>query len=348
MYLRGAIWWTQFKRNGKLIRLSTETKDKGAARKKEVELITDFDKHGLRNEGKKKTFKDMTDRYMQEYATQKAPKSMLRDTISLKHLLPVFGDMPLIKITPDKIVRYKTQRRNEGASASSINKELAFSKHAFNLAIKEWEWIKDNPFTKVSMEKMPSGRVKYLQVDEFNKLYVACDENLKPIMLLAANTGLRQDNILSLTWQQVNFKNEMITVEQTKNHERLGIPMNKTIKTLLLGLNKIRHIDSPYLFHTSAGAKLCNTLVSRWFRQACKKAGIQDFRFHDMRHHFASQLVQSGVNLYVVQQLLGHKTITMTQRYSHLAPDNLKSSVAVLDQFQGRVITMGDHSGVQQ
>ncbi len=347
MYLRGEIWWTQFKRNGQLIRLSTGTKDKGIAKKKEAEIIVDFDKHGLRNEGKKKTFTDMTDRYMQEYATQKAPKSMLRDTISLKHLLPVFGDMSLIKITPDRIVRYKTQRRNEGASASSINKELAFCKHAFNIAIKEWDWISDNPFSKVGMVKLPQERVKWLYREDFDRLYQACSERLKPIVLIAAHTGMRQDNILSLTWQQVDLKNRIITLEHTKNGERLGIPMNETVKNLLSGLSKVRHITG-YVFHTSTGTKINGSKAGKWFREACKKAGITDFRFHDLRHHFASMLVQNGVDLYKVQKLLGHKTGDMTRRYAHLAPKNLENSVAILDQIQGGVITIGDHNGVFQ
>lgn len=345
MYLRGKVWWTQFKRNGKLIRLSTGTKDKGEAKKKEAEFIIDFDKHGLKNEGKKKTFRDMTDRYMQEYAPQKAPKSMVRDSSSLKHLLPVFGNMPLIQITPDHIARFKTKRRNEGAAPKTINHELGFCKHAFNLAIREWDWVSVNPFYHVAMEKLPLPRVRYLTRDEFDRLYHETNYRLKPIIVIAVHTGMRLGNILGLTWQEVDLTRGVITLEHTKNGERLGLPMNGTVKNLLVQLNKIRHIKSPYVFPTSTGTKFDNSKIGKWFRDACKKTGIQDFRFHDLRHTFASWLVQADVNLYNVQKLLGHKDFKMTQRYAHLAPDNLKNSVAVLDQIQGRVITIGDHSG---
>lgn len=109
--------------------------------------------------------------------------------------------------------------------------------------------------------------------------------------------------------------------------------MNQTVKNLLLELNKVRRIDTQYLFHTQTGAKLCNTLISRWFRQACKEVGIVDFRFQDLRHTFASWLVQKGVSLYEVQRLLGHKTGQMTQRYAHLAPDNLRTDINSLNDI---------------
>lgn len=346
LFKRGQIWWVQIKRDNRLIRESTGTADRGIAKKKEAGLIVDFDKHGLRNKGKKKTFKDMADRYMQEYAIQKAPKSMRRDKFLLKHLLPVFGDLSLIRITPDRIVRYKTQRRNEGASAKSINHELGFSKHAFNLGIREWEWVSDNPFMKVSMEKLPQPRVRYLTREEFDRLYQACSDRLKPIVLFAVNTGIRQDNILTLTWKQVDFITGVIMLEHTKNGDRLGLPMNNKVKNLLMELNKIRHINNDYVFSNSKGNKLCAVTVQKTFRKTCKKTGITDFRFHDLRHTFASWLVQNGIDLYRVQRLLGHKTGEMTRRYAHLAPDNLKDSVAILDQFEGTGITIRDHSGI--
>ena len=284
------------------------------------------------DEGNRKTFREMADKYMSEYAVKKAPKSMLRDTISLKHLLPVFGDKYLNQITPAQLVAYKTKRRNEGASASSLNKELAFAKHAFNLAIREWEWIRDNPFTRISMEKLPIQRVRYLTEDEFEKLYQACNDRLKPIVLFAVNTGVRQDNILSLTWESMDLHRGVFTLPYTKNGERLGLPMNNTVKELLTELNKVRHINGGCVFSSTVGTKLDASKVDKWFRHALKVAGIMDFRFHDLRHTFASWLVQRGVNLYEVQRLLGHKTIAMTMRYAHLSPQNLQDSVKVLDK----------------
>ena len=111
----------------------------------------------------------------------------------------------------------------------------------------------------------------------------------------------------------------------------LFIPMNVTVKSLLSELNRVRHINSDYVFHTSTGTRFDGSKIGKWFRQALKEAGITDFRFHDLRHTFASWLVQHGVDLYVVQRLLGHKTGEMTRRYAHLAPDNLRTAINSLN-----------------
>ena len=331
---RGQKWTIQLRHNGRLVRIATGTSNKKLAQeieaKRRIELVEG--KEFNKGQGNKKTFKDMAEKYMAEYAVKKASNSRLRDTFSLKHVLSMFGDVYLSQITPAQINRYKIKRINEGASPKSINCELGFCKHAFNIAIREWEWIKDNPFTRVGMEKLPQPRVRYLTTEEFERLYQVCNERLKPIVLLAVNTGMRQDNVLSLTWQQVDLNRGMITLEHTKNGERLGIPMNETVKNLLSELNVVRHINSAYIFHNSTGTKIDAEKVRRWFVQAVKKAGIQDFRFHDLRHTCASWLVQGGVDLYVVQRLLGHKTGEMTRRYAHLAPDNLRDGVAILDK----------------
>jgi integrase len=332
---RGQKWWIQLRQDNRLVRISTGTSNKKLAQEIEAKTKTELveGKYFDKGQGNKKTFKDMADKYMTEYAIEKPRDSKRRDQTSLKHLLPVFANKYLSQITPNRINTYKIQRRNEGASAYSINHELAFAKHAFNLAIKEWEWIKDNPFTKVSMEKLPSGRVKYLEQDEFNRLYETCDDILKPIVLIAVNTGMRQDNILSLTWKQVDLNRGVITLEHTKNGERLCLPMNDKVKILLTELKKVRHINSDYVFHDKTGSKLSASTVQHSFHRACKEAGIQDFRFHDLRHTFASWLVQSGVDLYTVQKLLGHQTGDMTRRYAHLAPDNLRTAVSALNSF---------------
>lgn len=335
LYKRDRIWYVRLYANGRRIRESTGTDNKRLAEdiyaKKRLELKEG--RYFQQNQGNKRTFKYMAEKYMAEYAVKKVPKSIKRDTIFLKHLLPVFGNMYLSQITPNMINNYKVKRRNEGVAPKTINHELGFCKHAFNIAVKEWEWIRDNPFTKVSMEKLPQPRVRWLTEEEFERLYQACGDRLKPIVLLAVKTGMRQDNVLSLKWQEVDLSKGVIRLEHTKNGERLGLPINDTVRILLMELNKVRHINSEYVFHDKAGNRLSATTVQHAFHRACKKAGIQDFRFHDLRHTFASWLVQGGVDLYRVQRLLGHKTGEMTRRYAHLAPENLKTAVNSLNSI---------------
>ncbi len=232
------------------------------------------------------------------------------------------------------------KRRKDGVGPATVNRELATLKNSFNKALKEWGWVRENPVTRISMEKEPPGRVRYLTDEEFEKLLEARPEWLRPIVLTARHTGLRRENILSLRWHQVDLSRRVITVERTKNGERLGIPINDTLMGLFKKFSKVRYIGGGYVFyHPPAKKKGTKGAfngrryyeVKTAFRNALDEAGIQNFRFHDLRHCFASALVQRGADLYEVQRLLGHKSQAMTQRYAHLAPENLRKAVLRLD-----------------
>jgi len=110
------------------------------------------------------------------------------------------------------INEYKVKRYGEKAAPGTINRELNLMRHAFSIAVKEWEWVKDNPVKRVSMEKEPPGRVRYLTDEEFQKLHSSCSGWLKPIVMVARHTGLRRENILSLTWKQVDTHTVTICV----------------------------------------------------------------------------------------------------------------------------------------
>jgi integrase len=330
---RGDNWWIDITYKGRRIRQSTGTVNQKLAGQIEAKRRTELveGKYFDKGQGDKRTFKDMADKYMTEYAIEKAPKSMSRDETSLNHLIPAFGNKYLSQITPAMIARYKVVRRAQGASASSINKELAFSKHAYNITLKDWEWVTDNPFIKIPMEKVNNGRLRYLTYEEYENLINACDSWLKPIVITAVNTGMRKGNVMGLTWQQIDLARGMILLEHTKNGERQGIPMNENVKEVFQELSQVRYIHGSFVFTYPDGSQVKETAIQRHFKRACKKAGIEDFRFHDLRHTFASWLVQSGVDLYSVQRLLGHKEFKMTQRYAHLAPENLKNAISVLN-----------------
>jgi integrase len=198
------------------------------------------------------------------------------------------------------------------------------------MAVKEWEWVSDNPVKRVSMEKEPPGRVRYLTDEEFEKLHNACADWLKPIVMVARHTGMRRENILSLKWEQVDLFRKVILLEHTKNNERLAVPINDTLMELFKRLSKVRHIRSSYVFCRIDGKRYVE--IKRAFQKTLRIAGIENFKYHDLRHCFASALVQKGVDLYQVQRLLGHKDNRMTQRYAHLAPENLRDAVLKLDK----------------
>jgi integrase len=148
------------------------------------------------------------------------------------------------------------------------------------------------------------------------------------------NTGMRQGEILNLQWQDVDFARGVLMVMQSKNGTRRTIPLNATVYELLAAKQATTGAARGPVFRTPLGNELQVRYLVREFCEARDRAGIPDFRFHDMRHTFATRLVQRGVDLYKVQRLLGHKTSLMTQRYAHHSPESLREGVNVLDAPQ--------------
>ena len=154
---------------------------------------------------------------------------------------------------------------------------------------------------------------------------------MKPIVTVDRYIGFRRGNIYDLMWDNVNLDSKTVTAYDTKNGEPVLVPLSDTPYEVLVSMNKEKgkYPDCPYVFHKD-GKQLTPGQVSKAFERACKKAGITKFRFHDLRHDFASNLVQKGQSLYHVQRLLGHKDSRMTQRYAHLRVDDLRKAVEVL------------------
>ena len=221
MFKRSGVWWTCIRHKGRKIQKSLETTDKKLAQAVEAKIRTQLVEGKFFNlpDGKDKTFMNLAEKYLAECSAGKSPQSQERDRgIFKNHLNPFFGDMLVCDITPKHISRYKKKR--EGASSDTIIKELGLMKAAFNVAIKEWEWLESNPVNKVRLGKASRGRVRFLAEGEFDALYSACEDWVKPIMMVARYTGLRQGNVLDLQWNQVDLYRKTISVENTKNGER--------------------------------------------------------------------------------------------------------------------------------
>ena len=229
IYRRARVWHMTFFYQGKRYRKSTETTDKKLAQRIYDKLKNEIaeGKWFEKLPGEYKSFNEMMDKYKVEHVSQKASARQYKGYI--KNLRPFFGETLICQVTPSMINEYKIKRRNDGVGPASINRELAMVKNAFNKAVKEWGWVRDNPVTRISMEKEPPGRVRYLTTKSLKSFLNACPEWLRSIVLTARHTGLRKENILSLKWHQVDLFRRVITVERTKNGERLGIPINDTL-----------------------------------------------------------------------------------------------------------------------
>ena len=163
--------------------------------------------------------------------------------------------------------------------------------------------------------------------------------------ILALNTGMRRGEILKLKWEDVDLRNGLLLVKDTKNGESRAVPINDAVREALVGV--VRRLDSQYVFCSPKGQPMRE--IKHAFGSACHKAGIRDFRFHDLRHSAASFMAMGGVSLLAIGTILGHKTASMTKRYSHLSPGHLQSAVAAIDrainqtgdqvaQFSGTVV----------
>lgn len=342
LYKRGPVWWMSFTYKGKQLRRSTEIADKKLAEKIYCKVITDI------AEGKwfevspcnDSTFKEMMNKYLDEYSPKKAYKTYMRDKSLAFHLNEHFGCLKLTEITPKDIYAYKVKRKREGAAPKTINNELALMGHAYNLAMKEWEWIDSNPVAKVSKEKVNNEIIRWLTLDEERRLLEASPCWLREIILFALNTGLRQGEIIGLTWDRVDLLSKTFTILEQKNKGKDTLPLNEKAMEILIVRNKSRSIKSNFVFYNKHGNKIVSSNLGRSFRSVVKKAGIEKFRFHDLRHTFATRLIQNGIDIYTVQRLGRWKSMQVVMRYAHHHAESLRSGVEVLDKMQNKFITI--------
>ena len=199
----------------------------------------------------------------------------------------------------------------------------------------------------VAEEAVAELAVRYLSEDEAARLEPACEECLRPVVVVARNTGMRQGEIVSLTWPQVDFKTGFIRLTEAKKGEGRDVPMNETAEAQLKELQQVA--PGQRVFYGLDGKPVKQGWVYRAFRRACRDAEVEDFHFHDLRHDCASRLVMAGVDLQTVKEILGHKTLAMTMRYAHLSPDHKLRAIRVLHQKVGTPLdTCDDSAGSEE
>jgi len=268
---------------------------------------------------------------MKEHAPKGSKNTQASYVTSLKHLNLFFGGYNLLSISPKMISKFKTLRREEGAAPGSVNIELTMLSKAFSLVIKEWEWLKENPVARVQKEKGNSKRDRWLTMDEEEKILSNSPKWTKEIVVFLLNTGLRIEECLSLEWSRVNRLRKTILIQETKNGSPKAIPLNTTALEVLNQRSKVKSIKNDYVFFNHNGRKINPCVLRKSFRAVLSKEGIENLRLHDLRHTFATRLAQSGVDLYKISKLLGHKDIKMTQRYAHHCTDSLRDGVDTLE-----------------
>lgn len=219
----------------------------------------------------------------------------------------------------------KAKFKQEMALAS-VNLHLALLRHVFTKAI-EWGKAEKNPARTVKFFKANNARIRYLTDEEESQFQTVFPSEHWSKVEVAMNTGMRRGEQLTLQWSHVNFHTGMLNIPRSKHGEARHIPMNDRVVEILRSLPS--RMKSAYVFPSKTGESPlnANNFMNRVWKPALKKAGLVNLHWHDLRHTFASRLVTAGVDLRIVQELMGHKTITMTLRYSHLSPTHQREAV---------------------
>ena len=244
----------------------------------------------------------------------------------INDLVSHFGSIPLRRF--NTLIAEQYQR---GLKPASVNKNISILKAKFKKAV-DWNMGEEETLKYIRRVKNlteNNRRLRYLSKEECQSLITAFNGYLKSIVTFAVNTGCRKGEILNLRCDHVDLKHGFILLNKTKNGDRREIPINNTVRGILQGLT--RRLDVPYVFFDSATGKPYRD-IKRSYNTATRRAGIRDFHFHDLRHTFASPLVMARVDITTVKELLGHKTLTMTLRYSHLAPSHKVKTVDLLNE----------------
>jgi integrase len=258
-----------------------------------------------------------------------------RDQRNFKQRIEVakehFGQRAADSIKPNEIADWLSDMMEEHEwTAATFNRYKAAISKAYKLGM-ENSRVSTNPARFVSQRKESKGRIRFLTEDEATRLRAAIMEHRPHCSYqldVALNTGMRKGEQFSATWSQVDFKQAYIHLDKTKNGSERYVHLNDTVVASLKALkeeHKSRKLDFDTLFFDRRNGSIKDP--REWFASACDEAKIKGVTWHILRHTFASRLVMAGVDLRTVQELMGHKTIAMTARYAHLAPEHLRSAV---------------------
>jgi len=293
-------------------------------------------------ESDKYTLGDLLNRYLLEVLPNKSAKGQLGQLEWWKAQL---GGYKLQDITPsmiaklrDKLIKEQSDRTGRSRASATVNRYLALLSHACTVAIKEWQWMAVNPVTHISKPREAQGRIRFLSDDERGRLLAVCNSSesvhLFTIVTLALSTGRRKGEILGLKWENIDLQKRRITLFRTKNNEVRVVPLVGKAYEQIRDLYLKCEPESQDLAFISPNNPTQSISIRTAWETALKRAKIEKFRFHDLRHSTASYLAMNGASLLEISEILGHKTLQMVKRYSHLSEDH---KAVVLEKMNEKV-----------
>ncbi len=335
IYRRGKVYWIDFyDQNHQRVQESSQS-----TKRHDAESLLTLRKseilRGLYKRPVKTTFAEFGKYYMEHAKANK--RSWLRDQQMLEHLTRFFGsERQLPNFSAVDIEGYKLHRR-EFVSGSTVNRELALLKRMFNLAI-TWDLFLDlNPVRKVKFFREFNLGFRVLSPEEEIELLKCAAPYIQDIVRFALGTGLRIGDILSLPWSGIDLETNILKVFAAKPGKITEIPINSEVRKVLEYWRLGKRND--FVFYNPETGKPFVDLKAG-FALACRKAGISGVTWHTLRHTFASRLLDRGVDIITVKELLGHSTVTVTMRYAHTNLANKRTGVEKLVGFGDNLVTV--------
>jgi integrase len=331
LYKRNTVWWVSFTHQGQRVQRSTGTSDKIAAQeyhdkyKAELWNVTKLESKPVYS------WRDAVLRWLRENATK---RSIETDKVHFRWLDSHLSNYCLHEISNDVLENIALKKEAEGVTPATVNRVLEIVRALLMKAYREWEWIDKIPV--VRMRHVENRRIRWLSTEEANRLLSELPPHMKDTAAFTLATGLRASNVTELEWQNVdmNRRNAWIHADQAKTSKPISVPLNDQAMHILqsrLGMHE-RFVFT----YQGKPIQQCNT---RAWTNALLRAGIENFRWHDLRHTWASWHVQNGTSLQELQQLGGWSSFEMVLRYAHLSGDHLRiaaNRIGTLDHMGGR------------
>lgn len=333
---KGVVWTAEIKRRGHPRESQTFTRRIDAqtwARRRETE-ISESRANPLRT-ARRFTVTMLITRYKDDVLPSKSVSTIPTQKKQLDWWQDQIGYMTLADVTASTITACMDKLRHKGKAEATRVRYLAVLSHAFSCAVRNWEWCATNPCRNVSRPREPRGRVRSLSDEERERLLHAARQSrnsaLSVIVQLALCTGGRRGEILHLRWPDVDLVREHVTFHDTKNNERRSVPLvDPALSALREYIRTRRRLDTDLVFPSPTGTT--PLVINKTWGRIIARAGLENFRFHDLRHTAASYLAQNGATLAEISEIMGHKSLQMVKRYAHLQPEHLRASLKRMSQ----------------
>lgn len=325
LYQRGNVWYYKLSHCGKILQKSIGTTDRVKAQEFHDRLKASLWEQKRLGVKPRYSWQQAVVRWLAETSDKATHKE---DVQKLKWLHPYLGELMLDEITLDTIGIIKAEKHKE-ASKATTNRYLAVIRSVLIRARDDWEWAEKVP--KIKFFKEPEGRERSLTPDEANRLLGALPPHLRDMALFTLHTGLRQSNVLELEWPCVDLVrcHAWVSSENSKNRKPISVNLNtRAMEVLNRQIGK-----HPTRVFTCNGKPISQVVSSTW-KSALEKAGIENLRWHDLRHTWATWLRQLGTPTHELQRMGGWKTAAMVERYAHVAPDHLAQAAARLEAVE--------------